>query len=253
MSTSTRSTSFRETSAGLAPQFQLGLAARARVDGAEPHAVDGALANSRADAPKVSAVAGLGLAGVAKRAIDILGSLALLALCAAPMLVLAATIKLTSPGPAMFRQERVGKGGRRFMMLKFRTMRVDAEHATGPVWARQNDPRRTRFGSFLRRLSLDELPQFVNILRGDMSLVGPRPERPFFVEKFAGDLPGYRDRHAVTPGLTGWAQLNGLRGDTSVAMRLEYDLYYIRHWSLALDLFILLLTPFKVLTDKHAY
>jgi exopolysaccharide biosynthesis polyprenyl glycosylphosphotransferase len=188
-----------------------------------------------------------------KRGIDIAGSFALLALCSLPMLAIAAIVKVSSPGPALFRQERIGRGGRRFTMLKFRTMRIDAEAATGPVWARRDDPRRTWFGSFLRRLSLDELPQFINILRGEMSLVGPRPERPYFVEKFSREMPAYHRRHALTPGLTGWAQLNGLRGDTSVAMRLEFDLYYVRHGSPWLDLFILLMTPIRVLTDKHAY
>lgn len=245
MTTRTRSAALRETSSGPAPHIVL-----------PPRERPAASPNRQEPAPKTPDLVALPRgrnAARIKRAIDVVGSLALLTICAVPMLVIAALVKLTSRGPAMFRQERVGRGGRRFMMLKFRTMRVDAESTTGPVWASRHDPRRTAFGSFLRRLSLDELPQFLNILRGDMSLVGPRPERPYFVESFSKQLPHYDQRHLATPGLTGWAQLNGLRGDTSIAMRLEYDLYYIRYWSLWLDLFILLLTPLRVLTDKHAY
>lgn len=198
-------------------------------------------------------VLALGFGVVVKRAIDFTGALALLALLGIPMLVVALLIKLTSPGPAIYRQERVGLGGRRFNLLKFRTMRVDAEAATGPVWAQEHDPRRTPFGAFLRRWSIDELPQLINVLQGDMSLVGPRPERPYFVAKFSQEMPAYMQRHSVLPGLTGWAQLNGLRGNTSISMRLDFDLYYIRHWSAAFDLFILILTPFKMLAEKNAY
>ena len=188
-----------------------------------------------------------------KRTLDLVGATLLLILCAFPMLIVAALIKMTSPGPVFYSQERVGLGGRRFWLHKFRTMHVNAEQATGPVWASAYDPRRTLLGMVLRRYSIDELPQLINVLRGEMSLVGPRPERPFFVEQFAEGLPLYMLRHTVPPGLTGWAQVNGLRGNTSVNLRLDYDLYYIRNWSLWLDLFILLLTPFKLLTDKHAY
>lgn len=194
-----------------------------------------------------------GPAALVKRAIDIVGATLLLFVCGLPMLLVALLVKLTSPGPVLYKQERVGQGGRRFMLLKFRTMCADAEAQTGPVWARRHDPRRTRLGAILRRSSLDELPQLINVLWGEMSLVGPRPERPYFVAQFSEDLPSYMQRHSVPPGLTGWAQLNGLRGNTSIGLRLDFDLHYIRHWSLALDLFIMLLTPFKMLTDKNAY
>jgi lipopolysaccharide/colanic/teichoic acid biosynthesis glycosyltransferase len=169
------------------------------------------------------------------------------------MIGVALLVRLTSRGPALYFQERVGLAGRRFRMVKFRTMRVNAESATGPVWARRDDARCTAVGRVLRRYSIDELPQFWNVLRGDMSLVGPRPERPFFVRKFAQELPGYMDRHLAPPGITGWAQINGCRGDTSVARRLELDLYYVRRRSLRLNLRILLATPWKVLVDRNAY
>lgn len=188
-----------------------------------------------------------------KRAIDYFGSLALLLVLGLPMALVALLIRVSSPGPAIYRQERVGLGGRRFMMLKFRTMRVDAEDGTGPVWAEENDPRRTFFGAWLRRLSIDELPQLINVVKGEMSLVGPRPERPYFVERFSAEMPEYMRRHAAPPGMTGWAQLNGLRGNTSISRRLDFDLHYIRNWSAPFDLFILILTPFRLLNEKHAY
>jgi exopolysaccharide biosynthesis polyprenyl glycosylphosphotransferase len=194
-----------------------------------------------------------GLTAAAKRAIDLTGALALLAVGGLPMLIVALLIRLTSPGPALYTQERVGLGGRRFMMFKFRTMNIDAEAQTGPVWAQEEDPRRTRFGVFLRRWSIDELPQLINVVSGDMSLVGPRPERPFFVARFSKEMPSYHQRHGMRPGLTGWAQLNGLRGNTSISKRLELDLHYIRRWSLKFDLKILLLTPIRMLTEKNAY
>jgi lipopolysaccharide/colanic/teichoic acid biosynthesis glycosyltransferase len=147
----------------------------------------------------------------------------------------------------------MGLDGQRFRMLKFRTMRVDAEAASGPVWARPDDPRRTRLGAWLRRLSLDELPQLWNVLRGEMSLVGPRPERPSFVEAFRRQVPRYMLRHKVKAGITGWAQVNGSRGNTSLEKRIEYDLYYIERWSLALDLKILLRTLWLVFHDRNAY
>jgi lipopolysaccharide/colanic/teichoic acid biosynthesis glycosyltransferase len=178
---------------------------------------------------------------------------ALCAVLALPMAVIALVIRLTSRGPALYFQERVGFGGRRFALIKFRTMALDAEDKTGPVWATPGDARCTRLGKFLRRYSLDELPQFWNVLRGDMSLVGPRPERPYFVKKFAQVLPGYTDRHDVLPGITGWAQVNGWRGDTSLTSRLEHDLYYVRHRSLRLNLRILFLTPWRVLVERNAY
>lgn len=168
------------------------------------------------------------------------------------MAFVALVIRLTSRGPVFYKQDRVGLNGRVFVLWKFRTMRADAERETGPVWAKRNDPRRTLVGAVLRRLCVDELPQLFNVLRGEMSLIGPRPERPCFVEKFSAQMPDYPRRHAVTPGLSGWAQLNGLRGDTSIAERLEYDLYYVRNWSWTFDLYILLMTPLRVLTDKNS-
>jgi Undecaprenyl-phosphate glucose phosphotransferase len=190
---------------------------------------------------------------VLKRAFDLgVGSLALL-LLSPLMLGIALALKLTSPGPVLFRQERMGLDGRRFAMLKFRTMRVDAEAQTGPVWARPDDPRRTRLGTFLRGVSLDELPQVFNVLRGEMSLVGPRPERPEFVREFRTRIPGYMLRHKVKAGMTGWAQINGWRGDTSLQKRIEYDLYYIERWSLLFDLKILVQTAWKGLRSKNAY
>jgi putative colanic acid biosynthesis UDP-glucose lipid carrier transferase len=195
----------------------------------------------------------LGIGAIAKRAIDFTGSLVLLSLLGIPMLVTALLVRLTSAGPAIYTQERVGRGGRRFMLLKFRTMRADAEAGTGPVWAQEHDPRRTGFGAFLRRWSIDELPQLVNVLKGEMSLVGPRPERPYFVAQFSHEMPDYMQRHSVLPGLTGWAQLNGLRGNTSISDRLDFDLYYIRNWSVWFDLFILFMTPIRMLAEKNAY
>ncbi len=190
---------------------------------------------------------------VLKRAMDVLVSaFALAAFC--PLLgIIAAAVKFTSRGPVLFRQERMGLDGRVFDILKFRSMRVDAEVETGPVWARQGDPRRTPVGSFLRRTSLDELPQFWNVLRGDMSLVGPRPERPVFIEEFRTRLPKYMLRHKVKAGITGWAQVNGWRGDTSIEKRIEYDLEYIENWSLLFDVRILLRTLYQGFDHKHAY
>jgi Undecaprenyl-phosphate glucose phosphotransferase len=190
---------------------------------------------------------------VLKRVSDlVLGGVALL-IAAPAMLVIAATLKLTSRGPVLFRQERMGVDGRRFQMLKFRTMHVDAERETGPVWARPDDPRRTRLGTFLRRRSLDELPQLFNVLRGEMSLVGPRPERPSFVQEFRRRVPGYMLRHKVKAGITGWAQINGWRGNTSIEKRIECDLYYIERWSLAFDLKILLQTLWYGFSGRNAY
>jgi exopolysaccharide biosynthesis polyprenyl glycosylphosphotransferase len=172
----------------------------------------------------------------------------------APLLtVISALIKLTSPGPVLIHQERVGMRGRTFQTHKFRSMRVDAEAETGPVWATAGDERRTTVGKVLRKLSLDELPQLWNIVRGDMSLVGPRPERPNFVTEFSKELPRYCDRHLVRPGLAGWAQAKDVRGQTSVEERLVYDLYYIENWSLAFDIKIILLTLARVWTHKNAY
>jgi Undecaprenyl-phosphate glucose phosphotransferase len=190
---------------------------------------------------------------VLKRAFDVgLGALALL-LALPAMVAIAAAIRLTSGGPVLYRQERMGLDGRRFRMLKFRTMRPDAEAVTGPRWAVPDDPRRTGLGGFLRRWSLDELPQLVNVLRGEMSLVGPRPERPGFVEEFRQRVPGYMLRHKVKAGITGWAQVNGWRGNTSIEKRIEYDLYYIERWSLAFDLKILLQTLWLGFRNRNAY
>jgi exopolysaccharide biosynthesis polyprenyl glycosylphosphotransferase len=169
------------------------------------------------------------------------------------LLGIAAAVKLTSPGPVFYGQERMGLDGQRFRMLKFRTMRTDAEAQTGPVWAAEGDPRRTSIGTFLRRFSLDELPQFINVLRGEMSVVGPRPERPVFVERFRQTVPGYMLRHKVKSGVTGWAQVHGLRGNTSLEKRIEYDLEYIEQWSFWLDLKIIGLTVVRVIFDRNAY
>jgi exopolysaccharide biosynthesis polyprenyl glycosylphosphotransferase len=169
------------------------------------------------------------------------------------LLVLAVLVRVTSPGPVLIRQERVGRRGRTFQMHKFRTMRDNAEEETGPVWAAADDPRRTRTGRVLRRFSLDELPQLWNVVRGEMSLVGPRPERPVFVREFSQRLLRYSDRHQARPGITGWAQVNDLRGQTPVEERLLYDLYYIENWSLQFDLKIILITVVRVFTHKNAY
>jgi len=190
---------------------------------------------------------------VAKRAFDLVFTLALVGLLSPVVVAIALAVKLTSPGPVFYRQERMGLDGQRFRMLKFRTMRVNAEASTGPIWASAGDSRRTPIGSFLRRFSLDELPQFVNVLRGEMSVVGPRPERPVFVERFRQTVPGYMLRHKVKSGITGWAQVHGLRGNTSLEGRIQYDLEYIERWSFWLDLKIILLTVVRVLFDRNAY
>jgi exopolysaccharide biosynthesis polyprenyl glycosylphosphotransferase len=169
------------------------------------------------------------------------------------MALVAILIKLDSPGPVFYAQERMGLDANPFMMLKFRSMIPDAEAETGPVWATADDPRRTRLGALIRRFSIDEFPQFINVLIGDMSLVGPRPERPVFVEQFKKSIPRYMDRHMEKAGITGWAQINGLRGDTSIIERTKYDLWYIENWSLLLDFRIMVRTVLIFVTDKHAY
>jgi putative colanic acid biosynthesis UDP-glucose lipid carrier transferase len=169
------------------------------------------------------------------------------------MLIIAILVKLSSPGAIFFRQERIGWNGKKFNMLKFRSMPVDAEINTGAIWAHEKDNRATKFGSFLRKTSLDELPQFINVLRGDMSIVGPRPERSVFVDKFKYDIPNYMQKHLVKAGITGWAQVNGWRGNTSLEKRIEYDLYYIENWSFWLDMKIILLTLVKGFVHKNAY
>jgi exopolysaccharide biosynthesis polyprenyl glycosylphosphotransferase len=169
------------------------------------------------------------------------------------LLVIAILVKVTSRGPLIYSQERVGFDGRIFKMYKFRSMMVDAEKETGPVWAKVVDDRRTPIGAVLRRYSLDELPQLLNVLKGDMSLVGPRPERPFFVEKFKLQVPGYASRHRMKSGITGWAQVHGLRGATSIEKRTTFDIYYIQNWSLLLDMKILIRTVLQVIIPDNAY
>ncbi|MFN8057842.1 MAG: undecaprenyl-phosphate glucose phosphotransferase [Vicinamibacterales bacterium] len=194
-----------------------------------------------------------GLNSVVKRVIDVAFSGAALLALSIPMMLIAALVRLSSAGPALFRQERMSLDGKRFYVWKFRSMSDGAEDDTGPIWARDNDPRCTPVGRWLRRLNLDELPQFWNVFVGDMSLVGPRPERPFFVEQFKHRIPQYMLRHKVKAGLTGWAQVNGWRGNTSIEKRIEYDLYYIENWSVGLDFKILWLTLVRGFLHKHAY
>jgi len=194
-----------------------------------------------------------GWGAYAKRLTDMGASALALAILSPILLLLAVAVKLTSKGPILYRQERMGLDGRTFDMLKFRSMRVDAEEKTGAVWAIQGDHRRTSIGTFLRSTSLDELPQFWNVLKGDMSLVGPRPERPVFVDRFRKEIPNYMLRHKVKSGITGWAQINGWRGNTSLERRIECDLYYIRNWSYGLDWKILFLTIWKGFINKNAY
>jgi len=195
----------------------------------------------------------VGWAAVQKRALDVVGS-ALGLVVVAPILLLASVALLLSSGrPLFFAQERMGLDGRLFRMFKFRTMQRDAERESGPVWTKLDDPRRTRLGAFLRRTAIDELPQLWNVLRGDMSLVGPRPERPVFVEEFRREIPGYMLRHKVKAGLTGWAQIHGWRGDTSLHERVEHDIHYIQNWSLGFDLRILLLTLWRGWRNRNAY
>ncbi len=182
---------------------------------------------------------------VLKRLEDIAGALIGLLVSAPVLLVAAPLIKRSSPGPVFYRQIRCGIAGKPFHIYKLRTMPVDAESSTGPVWATPDDPRRTRIGEFLRRWNLDELPQFWNVLKGDMSLVGPRPERPHFVDQFKDDIGHYMTRHVSRPGMTGWAQVNGLRGNTSIEDRVQHDLYYLENWSLSFDLKILIQTFFN--------
>jgi exopolysaccharide biosynthesis polyprenyl glycosylphosphotransferase len=180
-----------------------------------------------------------------KRCEDVAGALLGLVLSVPVVAVLAVLVKRSSPGPVFYRQTRCGESGRPFDIYKLRTMQVDAEEATGPVWAQADDPRRTRVGSFMRRHNLDELPQFWNVLKGEMSLVGPRPERPHFVEQFKEDIGSYMWRHIYKPGMTGWAQVNGFRGNTSIDERIKHDLFYLENWSLSLDFKILVRTLFS--------
>jgi len=190
---------------------------------------------------------------MAKRVIDIVGALFCCVLFSPAMLFAFIGIKLTSPGPVIFKQERIGLHSKPFQMYKFRTMEVQKPKQEQSNWTVKDDPRVTRFGRLLRGTSIDEMPQFFNVLRGDMSLIGPRPERPFFVEKFKEEIPRYMIKHQVRPGMTGWAQINGFRGDTSIRKRIDCDLYYIENWSMKLDIKILFLTIFKGFINKNAY
>lgn len=191
---------------------------------------------------------------VIKRAMDVVVSGVVLIVFSPLMVMVAALIKLTSPGPVFYTQERVGQDGRAFYVLKFRSMPVDAEAESGPVFTKPDDTRPTRLGRFMRRYSIDELPQFINVLYGEMSIVGPRPERPFFVEQFRREIPAYMARHHEKSGITGWAQVNGLRGDTSIEERTRYDLYYVENWSLMFDIRIMVKTLFHIFQrDSNAY
>ncbi len=194
-----------------------------------------------------------GWLGISKRLFDLVFSIFGLILGAPLFLLLGILIKIDSRGPIFYRQSRIGFDGKEFLIYKFRSMRTDAEAATGPVWAQANDDRRTRVGKFLRRTSLDELPQLFNVLKGDMSLVGPRPERHHFVEKFKDQVPRYLERHRVKSGMTGWAQVNGLRGNTPIEERTKYDIFYVENWSLALDFKIILKTLLAVIAGENSY
>ena len=190
---------------------------------------------------------------VLKRIVDIFGSLVAIILFAIPMLISAIIIKITSPGPLIFKQTRIGLHNQEFSIYKFRSMKVQDEAKEKKAWTTANDPRVTRFGKFMRKTNIDELPQLFNVLLGDMSLVGPRPERPFFVDKFKEEIPRYMIKHQVRPGMTGWAQVNGYRGDTSITKRIECDLYYVENWSIFLDFKILFLTFFGNKVNNNAY
>ena len=188
-----------------------------------------------------------------KRTIDIVGAFVALILFAIPMFVVALLIKCTSKGPVIFSQVRVGLHNKEFKMYKFRSMVVQEASKEANAWTTKNDVRVTGIGKFIRKTSIDELPQLINVLKGDMSLVGPRPERPKFVEKFKEEIPRYMIKHQVRPGITGWAQVNGYRGDTSIRKRIEHDVHYIENWTLGFDIKILFLTIFKGFINKNAY
>ena len=190
---------------------------------------------------------------LSKRIVDVVGAIVAIILFSPLMLLAAIGIKLTSKGPLIYKQERVGLHNRPFQMYKFRTMEVQKEEEEKKGWTTKNDPRVTAIGRILRKTSIDEMPQFFNVLKGDMSLIGPRPERPLWVEKFKEEIPRYMIKHQVRPGLTGWAQVNGYRGDTSIRKRIEYDLYYIENWTMGFDMKILFLTFFKGFVNKNAY
>jgi exopolysaccharide biosynthesis polyprenyl glycosylphosphotransferase len=190
---------------------------------------------------------------IIKELFDRIVAFLLLVVFAVPMAIIALLIKLTSKGAVFYKQTRIGMDQRKFEMLKFRTMHINPEDQKTPKWTAENDSRRTGIGKFLRRTSIDELPQLINVLKGEMSLVGPRPEQPYFVEQFSENHRRYMLRHKVKAGMTGWAQIHGMRGDTSLRKRLVYDLYYVKNWSLALDLWILLRTPMHILKGENAY
>ena len=190
---------------------------------------------------------------ILKRAFDLVFSTIVLVLTAPVFLLIALVVRLSSPGPVIFAQDRVGLNGALFRMYKFRTMLIAPANESDSRWTVKNDPRCTSFGRILRRTGLDELPQFFNVLRGDMSVVGPRPERPVLVQRFMQSVGNYNTRHYLKVGITGWAQVNGWRGDTSIEKRVEYDLYYVRHWTLAFDLWIVLMTFFRGFSNKNAY
>ena len=190
---------------------------------------------------------------VLKRCVDIFGAIVAIILFGIPMIITSIIIKLTSPGPLIFKQKRIGLHNREFSIYKFRSMKVQEENKEKKAWTTENDPRVTKFGRFMRKTNIDELPQLFNVLKGDMSLVGPRPERPYFVDKFKEEIPRYMIKHQVRPGMTGWAQVNGYRGDTSITKRIECDLYYVENWSMFLDFKILFLTFFGHNVNKNAY
>lgn len=190
---------------------------------------------------------------LSKRIFDILFSLFAIILTSPIMLLSVIMIKLTSPGPIIYKQERVGLNRKKFYMYKFRSMKVQTEQEEKTKWSTKDDPRKTKWGSFMRKTSIDELPQFFNVLKGDMSIIGPRPERPYFVEKFRDEIPRYMIKHQVRPGITGWAQVCGFRGDTSIEGRIEHDLEYIENWTFFFDMKIVFLTIFKGFVNKNAY
>ncbi|MBR9647291.1 undecaprenyl-phosphate glucose phosphotransferase [Clostridium tyrobutyricum] len=188
-----------------------------------------------------------------KRLFDVVVSIIALVILSPIMILTAVIIKITSPGPVIFSQKRVGHNKKVFTMYKFRSMKLQKENEEKFKWTTENDPRKTAFGAFLRKTSIDELPQLFNVLKGEMSLIGPRPERPYFVDKFKEQIPKYMVKHQVKPGITGWAQVNGWRGDTSIEKRIQYDVYYIENWSMILDLKVMFLTVFKGFVNKNAY
>jgi Undecaprenyl-phosphate glucose phosphotransferase len=190
---------------------------------------------------------------IGKRLFDIAFSLTAIILASPIMILSFIMIKITSPGPVIYKQERVGLDRRNFYMYKFRSMNIQSDDEEKTEWTTKDDPRKTKWGSFMRKTSIDELPQFFNVLKGDMSIIGPRPERPYFVDKFRDEIPRYMIKHQVRPGITGWAQVSGFRGDTSIEGRIEYDLYYIENWTFFFDMKIVFLTVFKGFVNKNAY